>query len=67
MLHPRYKTSYFKRSKWPTEWITEAVQITRDAWEARYMSQEVEEIVPPSVEGTPVRGVIFSLSYILTR
>lgn len=36
MLHPRYKTAYFARQEWPTEWITNAVYLLRSHWITYY-------------------------------
>jgi hypothetical protein len=33
VMHPKYKTAYFKLRKWPQEWIREAVSLARSAWE----------------------------------
>ncbi len=35
VLHPKHKTSYFKRQKWPQLWIDTALDVLRDEW-ARY-------------------------------
>lgn len=36
MLHPSYKTAYFKRLKWPTEWIDAADEVVHSEWYTRY-------------------------------
>ncbi|THH23259.1 hypothetical protein EUX98_g7913, partial [Antrodiella citrinella] len=36
LLHPRYKSEYFKRQKWPSEWITTAENLLRQRWESHY-------------------------------
>jgi hypothetical protein len=46
VLHPRYKTSYFVRAKWPREWITTAEQILREQWEMHYKPAAQDTNVP---------------------
>jgi hypothetical protein len=36
VLHPRFKTNYFTRAKWPQEWITEAESLVRNIWTTCY-------------------------------
>lgn len=36
ILHPRYKLTYFREAKWPSEWIDAAVSIVREQWEDHY-------------------------------
>ncbi|PIL32861.1 hypothetical protein GSI_04979 [Ganoderma sinense ZZ0214-1] len=36
VLHPRYKTNYFRTQDWPEDWISEAVDLIRGEWTARY-------------------------------
>lgn len=36
VLHPRYKTEYFKQKDWPSEWVSNAVDIARKIWRERY-------------------------------
>ncbi|KAF8803484.1 hypothetical protein BYT27DRAFT_7109409, partial [Phlegmacium glaucopus] len=36
VLHPRYKTSYFTRAKWPQQWITDAKALARKVWTENY-------------------------------
>ncbi|OJT13582.1 hypothetical protein TRAPUB_9870 [Trametes pubescens] len=40
MLHPRYKTQYFKDQSWPDEWITEAREIIEEEWTSNYKPKE---------------------------
>ncbi|TDL14359.1 hypothetical protein BD410DRAFT_690262, partial [Rickenella mellea] len=35
-LHPRYKTTYFTRQGWPTEWIDNAIALLRAEYEKNY-------------------------------
>jgi hypothetical protein len=36
VLHPSYKTKYFKLRNWPDEWIDETVDIARNTWLSDY-------------------------------
>jgi hypothetical protein len=36
VLHPRYKSTYFHKAKWPREWITTAEELFREQWETYY-------------------------------
>jgi hypothetical protein len=36
VLHPAFKTTYFRTHKWPEEWITTAVDLLRADWEKNY-------------------------------
>jgi hypothetical protein len=36
VFHPRYKLTYFREAKWPSEWIDTAVSIVREQWEEHY-------------------------------
>ena len=36
VLHPRYKTTYFSRAKWPEQWIEDAKKVAREAWRDNY-------------------------------
>ena len=46
VLHPRYKTSYFTRAKWPQQWITDAETLARKVWTDKYK----KATVPPSLQ-----------------
>jgi hypothetical protein len=43
VLHPRYKLSYFREAKWPSDWIDTAVSIVREQWEEHYKPGIVSE------------------------
>ncbi|KAI0682481.1 hypothetical protein C8T65DRAFT_596720, partial [Cerioporus squamosus] len=32
VLHPRHKTAYFQRQKWPQSWIDTAINLLRNEW-----------------------------------
>ncbi|TDL14853.1 hypothetical protein BD410DRAFT_699373, partial [Rickenella mellea] len=36
LLHPRYKTAYFAKQNWPSEWVDTAIQILRAEWQKNY-------------------------------
>ncbi|KAF8573357.1 hypothetical protein K439DRAFT_1375567, partial [Ramaria rubella] len=38
-LHPRYKTLYFQRQKWPESWIDTTVSLVHEKWEHHYKPQ----------------------------
>jgi hypothetical protein len=48
VLHPRYKTAYFRHEKWPQEWITVAEDILREQWRTNYKPAEDNDL-PSSV------------------
>ncbi|MGH7239005.1 MAG: hypothetical protein ACREHG_02955 [Candidatus Saccharimonadales bacterium] len=35
IMHPKYKTYYFRHRSWPKPWVDEALRLVRNAW-ARY-------------------------------
>jgi hypothetical protein len=43
VLHPRYKSAYFARAKWPREWITTTEDILRNQWETYYQPSTPSE------------------------
>jgi hypothetical protein len=50
VLHPRFKSLYFVKAKWPRDWITTAEGILRDKWEKNYKTS-----VEPGAAETTVR------------
>ena len=40
VLHPRYKTTYFIKAKWPQEWITTAEELLREQWAKYYKAKD---------------------------
>lgn len=36
ILHPNFKTAYFKKEGWPEKWQMEAIEIARKVWTDRY-------------------------------
>ncbi|KAF7371898.1 Zinc finger BED domain-containing protein 4 [Mycena venus] len=36
VLHPKHKTTYFSKAKWPWEWIQTAEMLVREEWEWNY-------------------------------
>ena len=53
VLHPRYKTSYFIRAKWPQQWITDAETLARKVWTEKYK----KEMPPPAAQRNPTSDV----------
>ncbi|KAF8589538.1 hypothetical protein K439DRAFT_1332727, partial [Ramaria rubella] len=43
-LHPRYKTLYFQRQKWPDSWIDTAVKLLHQQWEKHYKPAGTESL-----------------------
>ena len=43
VLHPRYKTQYFRMQEWPEDWIEEAVNLIRGEWRSRYKPAPPED------------------------
>ena len=40
VLHPKYKTHYWKRVGWEDKWIETGIQCGRDVWEASYAPRQ---------------------------
>ncbi|KAF8576302.1 hypothetical protein K439DRAFT_1313397, partial [Ramaria rubella] len=51
-LHPRYKTIYFQRQKWPDFWIDTSVSLARKQWEKSYKQASGEKISKPETENS---------------
>ncbi|TDL14515.1 hypothetical protein BD410DRAFT_733965 [Rickenella mellea] len=45
LLHPRYKTTYFTRQGWLTEWIDNAIALLREEYEKNYAGARVTESI----------------------
>ncbi|TDL17982.1 hypothetical protein BD410DRAFT_729280, partial [Rickenella mellea] len=45
ILHPRYKTTYFTRQDWPTEWIDNAIALLRAEYEKNYAGTRTTESI----------------------
>lgn len=59
VLHPRYKTSYFLRAKWPQQWITDAETLARNVWREKYK----KEIRKPAAQTIPTNDVCISIHW----
>jgi hypothetical protein len=70
VLHPRYKSSYFVKAKWPRDWIATAEDILREHWSVYYKPATADTRTPeravssmsflslfPSVEIVNVTGL----------
>ncbi|THH15827.1 hypothetical protein EUX98_g9402 [Antrodiella citrinella] len=42
LLHPRYKMAYFKKQKWPQDWIDTATDLLRQQWVTYYKPKATE-------------------------
>ena len=49
MLHPRYKSIYFVKAKWPSDWIVMAEALLREQWTKSY--QQATLSAAPTVVG----------------
>ena len=45
MLHPQYKTAYFRHEKWPQEWITVTEDILCEQWHTHYKPTEDDALL----------------------
>ncbi|OJT02096.1 hypothetical protein TRAPUB_7442 [Trametes pubescens] len=55
ILHPAYKTQYFRDHRWEEEWIEEAKTIIREEWEANYKPADDTDATP-AVAGDSAEG-----------
>ncbi|EIW54593.1 uncharacterized protein TRAVEDRAFT_86236, partial [Trametes versicolor FP-101664 SS1] len=51
MLHPRYKTQYFKDQSWPEDWITEVWAIIEKEWTSNYKPKDAP--APADIPAVP--------------
>ncbi|KAF8587379.1 hypothetical protein K439DRAFT_1338216 [Ramaria rubella] len=49
VLHPRYKTIYFQRQKWPDSWVDTAVSLVCEEWEKNYKQAGKDQPSLPEV------------------
>ncbi|KAJ6596444.1 hypothetical protein B0H10DRAFT_1828410, partial [Mycena sp. CBHHK59/15] len=49
VVHPKYKTAYFAKAKWPREWIKTAEDLVRYEWETHYKPQTKKKTAEPNV------------------
>jgi hypothetical protein len=50
VLHPRYKSTYFIKAKWPQNWISTAEDLLREHWEKDYKPTSNLSSPKPTVE-----------------
>lgn len=55
VLHPAYKTQYFRLHKWTEEWIDEAKDIIKEEWETYYKPADIP-VVPMFVSACSSSG-----------
>jgi hypothetical protein len=55
VLHPAFKTTYFRNHKWSEEWIEEAVSLARAEWRAHYKPRETAASTATSATDEQVR------------
>ena len=53
-MHPQYKLEYFHHAGWEAEWIQTAEDITRTAYESRYVHVGPDVIQPDGQDGAAV-------------
>ncbi|OAV87627.1 hypothetical protein PTTG_08475 [Puccinia triticina 1-1 BBBD Race 1] len=51
ILHPSFRDKYFKLANWETDWIAEAIRLTREMWVTFYRPKPVTPI--PTSSSTP--------------
>lgn len=56
VLHPAYKTQYFRLHKWTEEWINKAKDIIKEEWETYYKPADIP-VVPTFVSACSSSGV----------
>lgn len=59
VLHPAYKTQYFRLHKWTEEWIDEAKDIIKEEWETYYKPADIP-VVPMFVSACSSSGASFT-------
>jgi hypothetical protein len=62
VLHPAFKTTYFRNHKWPEEWIEEAVGLLRADWRANYKPSDTAASNATSSTNTQVSTLYIALS-----
>ena len=64
VLHPRYKTTYFTRAGWLTDWIRAAEDLAQAAWQAYKPSSPVAAAsTTTTVSSTVVSCYVLSYCY----
>jgi hypothetical protein len=56
LLHPRYKTFYFRDRKWKESWINEALKLLRNEWTENYKPQQPEPLPTPATQAATTRS-----------
>lgn len=64
ILHPRYKTTYFSKARWPRAWIDTAVSIFRAEWETNYEPTQTAKLVD-GVASSQVRYQYYFMVFVL--
>jgi hypothetical protein len=49
VLHPRYKTAYFKTAGWDEDWINTAIDVATTVFGLKYASREIHPASVPAV------------------
>jgi hypothetical protein len=57
VLHPRYKTTYFTRVKWPAEWTSAAEALIHKVWAEKYKKVTPSQATEPTRDTTRGSGV----------
>jgi hypothetical protein len=66
VLHPAYKVSYFRKRKWPQEWIDEALNALRDEWRRNYKPDAAADVCLTSQTNSSAQ-VSFHTRYLYER
>jgi hypothetical protein len=49
VLHPRYKTEYFKKARWHAEWVATAIEVATNVYTSLYETRDIPSSAPPHV------------------
>ncbi|EEB94273.1 hypothetical protein MPER_06936, partial [Moniliophthora perniciosa FA553] len=50
IMHPAFKTSYFREKGWPEEWIDQAIRIARETWVKHYKKKDSSGSSEPTLK-----------------
>ena len=48
LLHPRFKTAYFRSRDWEANWIDDAIELVNEEWRAHYKPKPLASTSKPS-------------------
>lgn len=47
VLHPAFKLTYFRKRRWPEEWIEAATNLVKEEWTKNYKPAALEIVSAP--------------------